>query len=77
MLIIELRSSEQYTMKPGNLVKIKSNVRRLKYPEPNTYGLVVEYFPAQGNLQECVRIQWPNGTEIEFPHQLEVISEAK
>jgi len=63
-------------MKPGDLVKLRHT-----HIHPTIYkkvGLVLEYFPSEGYLEECVLVAWCSGsTEIEFPHWLEIINEAK
>jgi hypothetical protein len=63
-------------MKIGTLVKLKHT-----HISPTVYkkvGLVMDYFPTDGYLEECVLVAWSSGSaEIEFPHWLEVINEVR
>jgi hypothetical protein len=62
-------------MKPGHLVKLKHTHISPLYKK---VGLVLQYFPTDEYLEECVLVAWCSGsTEIEFPHWLEVISEVE
>jgi len=62
-------------MKAGDLVKLRSGVTSPTYKK---VGLILEYFPTDGYLEECVLVAWCSGsTEIEFPHWLETINEAE
>jgi len=63
-------------LKPGDLVKMKSNIRRRSH-SGDIFGLVTEHFAAEGRLVECVRVRWPLGDDIEIAHQLEVVSESR
>ena len=59
-------------MQPGDLVRFKPKSNRKE-----CVGLVVEYFTRENHFQECVRVKWPFGEEIEWLHTLEVINEAR
>tara|TARA_R100000008_G_C3582105_1_gene169301 strand:- start:1737 stop:1928 length:192 start_codon:yes stop_codon:yes gene_type:complete len=63
-------------MRAGDLVKLKASIRRPNHAG-DTLGLVVEYFESEGHLHASARVQWPMGEEIEFPHTLEVVNEAR
>jgi hypothetical protein len=63
-------------MRPGDLVKLKSSIRRANHHR-DILGLVVEYFESEGYLLASALIKWPMGEEIEFPHTLEVVNEAR
>ena len=63
-------------MRAGDLVKLKSSIRRSNHHK-DILGLVIEYLEPEGYLHASARVQWPMGEEIEWPHTLEVVNEAR